>query len=415
MSNIPQLSVRSVPLAFSPNLPSLFRCISRSSLVWKHGDSFLLGFGTAARCEIANPTAHTDEVHCADDVHGTDENFSPDDTVCPDAISPDGDTVDIADGNCADAADTVDTADTHMNIESKTENQKNFSCHTPHRFRVAKDWWNQLCMNTKIDDSVQRPGSGLIAFGSFSFDTQSPAGSVLIVPQLLLASDQENVWLTQICPAGAEMPQIPVTQEALQKLIFLISAKNEPASNASERLKKRSSTEAPETNTNISRQTEHRQTVLTSLPDPEKWMQSVAAATELIRRGELEKVVLSRCIKVQLPHLVSSAALLKELARAYPSTWVFSVDGLIGASPEMLAESDLAQPNPHRIHSRILAGTKPLNAVRGLTDSTLDAAQSAQSAQMRDFALETSTKNIHEHQIAADSAATVLKDRKSVV
>ena len=407
MSNIPQLSVRSVPLVFSPNLPDLFRCISRSSLVWKHGDSFLLGFGTAARCEIVIPATHTDDVDCTDDVHDINENFCPDDAVytddavCSDAISSDRDAAAMTDGNIADAADT------HVSSNSETGKQKNFSCHTPHRFHVAKDWWNQLRMNAEIDDSVQRPGSGLIAFGSFSFNAQSPAGSALIVPQLLLAADQENVWLTQICPVGAEMPQIPVTQEALQKLIFMISGKNTPAGNVSEQPKKCSSAEAYETNPSISHQTGHRQAVFTSLPEPEKWMQSVADATELIRRGELEKVVLSRCIKVQLPHLVSSAALLKELARAYPSTWVFSIDGLIGASPEMLAESDLAQSDPHRIHCRVLAGTKPFNTAHGLTDSTLDAAQ---SAQIQDFALETSAKNIHEHHIAADSAATTLNE-----
>ena len=51
---------------------------------------------------------------------------------------------------------------------------------------------------------------------------------------------------------------------------------------------------------------------------------------------------------------LSPALLLTRLARAYPSTWVYHLEDVIGASPEMLAQTE-----DGRVFSRVLAGSRP--------------------------------------------------------
>lgn len=115
---------------------------------------------------------------------------------------------------------------------------------------------------------------------------------------------------------------------------------------------------------------------------------AVAAATRRIRAGELGKVVLSHDLTATTEFQVDERHLLNALAARYPSCWTYAVDGLIGASPEMLMHR-----KGSRIHSRVLAGT-------GWAEHETDQVSAD---------LMSSSKNQEEHRYAAESVAAVLR------
>src|SRR5699024_10893048 len=69
------------------------------------------------------------------------------------------------------------------------------------RFADADRAFAELSARAVIRDDVDRPGSGPVAFGSFSFSGASSAGGVLIVPEVVLGKDDKGAWLTTISPA----------------------------------------------------------------------------------------------------------------------------------------------------------------------------------------------------------------------
>lgn len=73
----------------------------------------------------------------------------------------------------------------------------------------------------------------------------------------------------------------------------------------------------------------------------------------------------------------------------------------------MLVETDFTHSNSHQIHCRVLAGTKPLAvneaALQGMPNT-------AHTSKMQDFSLETSTKDLHEHRVAVESAVAILEE-----
>jgi menaquinone-specific isochorismate synthase len=101
-------------------------------------------------------------------------------------------------------------------------------------------------------------------------------------------------------------------------------------------------------------------------------------------------VVLARDIIADVEGDLDPRHLLVNLAEAYPSTWTFCVDDLIGATPELLVRrtGDL-------VTSRVLAGT-----VSKLGDETRDASRASE--------LLDSDKDLAEHEYAVNSVARAL-------
>ena len=48
------------------------------------------------------------------------------------------------------------------------------------RFARAQRWWARLCESAVVDDEIMAPGTGPVAFASFSFDADDE--SVVTVP-----------------------------------------------------------------------------------------------------------------------------------------------------------------------------------------------------------------------------------------
>ena len=122
----------------------------------------------------------------------------------------------------------------------------------------------------------------------------------------------------------------------------------------------------------------------------EQWMAVVADAVARINAGELEKVVLARDLVATADGPVDVRWPLRRLAEDYPMCWTFHVDGLFGATPELLVRRERGL-----VTSRVLAGT-----IRRTGDDERDLALAATLAR--------SSKDLEEHEYAVRSVADAL-------
>ena len=122
------------------------------------------------------------------------------------------------------------------------------------------------------------------------------------------------------------------------------------------------------------------------------WAQLVEAVITLIKQGRADKVVLARDLIATSPEPIDLAWLVQQLSASYPSCWTFLVDGLVGATPEMLARL-----SGGLVTSRVLAGT-----IRRTERPEDDAARLA-------GALLASGKDLREHELAVESVVAALR------
>lgn len=118
--------------------------------------------------------------------------------------------------------------------------------------------------------------------------------------------------------------------------------------------------------------------------DEVAWMEAVATATERIRAGAYEKIVLARDLRVWAGDELDPIGLTARLARRFPSCMTFLHERFVGSTPELLLRRE-----GRRVTSVVLAGT---------------AAPDPASGQ----ALLRSAKDQSEHAFARDSAVASL-------
>jgi menaquinone-specific isochorismate synthase len=223
----------------------------------------------------------------------------------------------------------------------------------PGRFAAADEALRHLGAVTDVHDEVGAPGTGLVGIASFTFD-HNAAGSVLIVPRVVVGRRDGVTWLTRIDPPSAAPAPSPVDVQVARAV-----RRDRPRYAGS------------------------------SLPDLE-WLEAVAEATTRIEAGELEKVVLARDHAVWSRERFDALDLARRLTDRFPSCHTFLVDGLVGATPELLLARDGTA-----VLSRVLAGTTGRS-----DDEVEDAALGA--------ALLASEKDLVEHRYAAESVHEVL-------
>jgi menaquinone-specific isochorismate synthase len=221
------------------------------------------------------------------------------------------------------------------------------------RFAEAEGWWHSVMDHAVVRDDLFLPGTGPVAFGSFSFSANSPAGATLVVPEVLVGHRGSRWWLTTI---GVD-PHLPGT---------LTPAVGSPPS-------------APQDVTFADGSLSGAQ-----------WSTVVARAVERISSGKMDKVVLARDLAVNASSEIDPRWLLQRLAERYDNTWVFAVDGLLGATPELLVRLEKGL-----VTSRVLAGT-----IRRTGDDDHDLALAASLAR--------SSKDLEEHEYAVRSVAEAL-------
>ena len=217
----------------------------------------------------------------------------------------------------------------------------------PGRLAVAADEVAQALAAIERDDEVDLPGSGPVAFAALPFADDTP-GSVLVPATVVGRAEDGTRWVTTVGPADQ------LGGAALHA--------SEPSPTAM----------GP-----------GRWTVTSSRP-PAAWCDAVADAVERVRAGELVKAVLAREVVVEADAPIDVVAVLQRLRSAYPATMLYSVDGLVGATPELLVSrvGDVVRSHP-------FAGTTPRTG-----DPVADARAAA--------GLLASAKDRAEHQITID-------------
>ncbi len=118
--------------------------------------------------------------------------------------------------------------------------------------------------------------------------------------------------------------------------------------------------------------------------DVDAYLAAVVGARDAVRAGNLTKAVIARPIMVTSSEPIDVHAVLRRLRASFGSSYRYSVDGFIGASPELLVEVDGAI-----VRSHPLAGTAPRTG-----DADNDARIAAD--------LIASTKNQVEHRVVID-------------
>jgi menaquinone-specific isochorismate synthase len=226
------------------------------------------------------------------------------------------------------------------------------------RFADAERAWQGVLAHAIVRDEVRLPGTGPVAFGSFAFDDESSAGGVVVVPRVVVGRRGAHTWLTTITP-DAQLGPAP-------KLAEVVGARTAPVAPGS---------------------VEYRDGAVSA----DGWRDVVAHGVAAIRGGEVDKVVLARDVIARTGRPLDTRWALHRLAADYPQCWTFSVDGLLGATPELLVRSEKGL-----VQSRVLAGT-----IRRTGDDDADVARAA--------ILARSSKDLEEHEYAVQSVARALE------
>jgi menaquinone-specific isochorismate synthase len=191
------------------------------------------------------------------------------------------------------------------------------------------------------DDAVGQPGSGPIAIGVLPFRPGAPAE--LIVPAVTIVKGPDGGrWIT--CVDGTEADLVG----------------GEPPSASAGSF-----------------------SVRPGVP-VETYLAAVATGRDEVRAGRLTKVVIARDIFVDADRALDVHAILLRLRATFGSSYRYSVEGLVGASPELLVAR-----HGDVVHSHPLAGTAPRTG-----DPTADAVLAA--------GLIASTKDQVEHRVVID-------------
>jgi len=226
--------------------------------------------------------------------------------------------------------------------------------HGSGRFDDADRWWRETSGRAVVRDEVGQPGAGLVAFGAFGF-ADDPGESVLTVPEIVVGRRGDDTWLTTASRRGLDLLD--------RRGALAVAAPPPPPS-----------------------EVRFGDGALNS----EQWMGVVADAVTRINAGDLEKVVLARDLIATADEALDVRWPLHRLSRGYPTCWTFHVDGLFGATPELLVRRERGL-----VTSRVLAGT-----IRRTGDDDRDLTLAATLAR--------SSKDLEEHEYAVRSVAESL-------
>ena len=216
------------------------------------------------------------------------------------------------------------------------------------RFEKARQWWHHQLETFSVANSVHGSGTGPVLFTSFSFDRNEE--SVLVIPKVIVGQKGSQSWITWI--GDIPQPVLPESPTHVAQGPFTFGEGSISAAT---------------------------------------WKDRVAEAIQRIDDSKVDKVVLARDIIAKSQEAIQVIPILKNLAVEYPSTWTFAVDGLVGATPELLLRLSRGM-----VTSRVLAGTIPKTG-----DDEKDLALAASLAR--------SSKDLEEHEYAVRSVADALE------
>lgn len=191
------------------------------------------------------------------------------------------------------------------------------------------------------DDTVGLPGAGPVALGVKPFDPNAPWS--LTIPRVVVGKGSDGTqWITRFDDAEDDISPPPTPQPRVSTFTI------EPGVNEA------------------------------------TYLAAVSAAREAVRSGRITKAVIARDVFVRSSQPIDVHATLLRLRASFGSSYRYSIDGFIGASPELLVAraGDVVRSHP-------LAGTAPR-----VGDPVIDARLAE--------ALIASTKNQVEHRIVIE-------------
>ncbi len=221
------------------------------------------------------------------------------------------------------------------------------------------------------DDDLGLPGSGPVAFGALPFDRG--AATSLVVPELLVARHEDGrAWATVV---SADPRQLDPA--AIEQRVRALAVAHPVAGD------------------------DGRAPVLVDLIDADAYETAVAEALVAIEAGEVQKVVLARCLEAVCSTPIDVERVVRRLHRQEPTCTPFSlpVPGgqFVGAAPELLLSE-----RGRTIVSHPLAGTIGLTGDAAVDQAAIDR-----------FA--ASAKDRNEHGFVVREIAAALGPRSSTL
>jgi isochorismate synthase len=224
------------------------------------------------------------------------------------------------------------------------------------RFTRVAERWRAVSAAAASDAIDELPGAGPVAVGGFAFAPDggsSPHWSgfepaSLIVPEVAIVRRRRGGQQSAHMTLAASVSPDDMPEELLARLESRL---------AELRMSPMPLLDPSPTG---------RFQVASAMP-PEHYEDAVARAVELIRAGELEKVVLAREVQVHAPRAYDPGAVLGVLREEFPSCFVFCVGrgdaALVAASPELLVRRE-----GHRVSTLALAGSSRRSADPAVDD-----------------------------------------------
>ncbi|MDN6177049.1 MAG: isochorismate synthase [Micrococcaceae bacterium] len=240
-----------------------------------------------------------------------------------------------------------------------------FTADGPDRFRLLRHWWADVSAAASVQDDVDLPGTGPVAFSSIAFSGTSPHASRLIVPRVLVGRSGDSGWLTLVTDDPEFELSAAAAEAELAGLLEEASTERDLSPGGDQLVPGRVS--------------------------EDQYEESVRAGVRAIAAGELTKLVLARDAVAELGSPLAVSQVLRELALRYADCWTYSVDGLIGSTPEMLVKV-----SGNTARARVLAGT--------LDRATAPSGDEGYAERM----LSGNEKQRHEHRLAIDSLTVEL-------
>lgn len=201
----------------------------------------------------------------------------------------------------------------------------------------------------ELDGDDGPPGTGVVAFASLPFDRNAPGE--LQIPEFCITQTRSGeAWLSALGGSDGWLELLESVSAPTQETQSLRS--------------------------------------LTFQPTPEEYAHNVALAVEILRRKEIDKVVLARAVLGSVPEPIDPGAIAQRLRLREPICTLYSLptaDGrrFVGASPELLVRRSGTE-----IQCNPLAGTIALPPNVAPDDY--------------ETWLLGSTKNLHEHGVLVD-------------
>ncbi len=201
----------------------------------------------------------------------------------------------------------------------------------PQRFQIIQQASDHMFQNL-VNLTPNTPSAvGPRLFGGFAFRNEHEStdiwsafpGACFILPRLQLAQLEGQLWLTinhQLMDNETIADVEQTLQQELNQGRYIALADKEPFA--------KEQADPPH---------------ITELMQPETWHNLVSDATQRIRRGELDKVVLARARQMRFTKPIDPTHILTKLQQNYPNCYRFLFEPIpghafYGATPELLAQ-----------------------------------------------------------------------------